>query len=89
MKRQYKWIAFLICFFLMFALGVEITPLSERAIVAGLGIDYDNGVFTVSAQILLPSSDDSKTSNIVVSSAEGKTLGEQLLQLVIKKAKLA
>ena len=65
----------------MFALGVEITPLSERAIVAGLGIDYDNGVFTVSAQILLPSSDDSKTSNIVVSSAEGKTLGEALAKI--------
>ncbi len=81
MKRQYKWIAFLICFILMFALGVEITPLSERAIVAGLGIDYENGFFTVSAQILLPSSDDSKTSNIVVSSAEGKTIGEALAKI--------
>ncbi|MBQ4073375.1 MAG: hypothetical protein IJD50_06660 [Clostridia bacterium] len=81
MKRQYKWIAFLICFILMFALGVEITPLSERAIVAGLGIDYDNGVFTISAQILLPSSDDSKTSNIVVSSAKGETIGEALAKI--------
>ncbi len=65
----------------MFALGVEITPLSERAIVAGLGIDYEDDTFTVSAQILLPSSGDSKTSNIVVSSAEGKTLGEALAKI--------
>lgn len=65
----------------MFALGVEITPLSERAIVAGLGIDYENGIYTLSAQILLPSSDDSKTSNIVVSSAEGRTIGEALAKI--------
>ena len=65
----------------MFALGVEITPLSERAIVAGLGIDYEGDTFTVSAQILLPSSGDSKTSNVVVSSADGKTLGEALAKI--------
>lgn len=81
MKRQYKWIAFVICFILMFALGVKITPLSERAIVAGLGIDYEKDTFTVSAQILLPSSNDSKTSNIVVSSASGKTIGEALAKI--------
>lgn len=81
MKRQYKWIAFLVCFLLMFALGVEITPLSERAIVAGLGIDYEDGVFIVSAQVLLPSTGDSKTSNIMLSSAEGKTIGEALAKI--------
>ncbi len=78
MKRQYKWIAFLIAFILMFALGVEITPLSERAIVAGLALDYENGEYLVSCQILLPSSDDSKSSGIVVSSASGATIGEAL-----------
>lgn len=81
MKRQYKWIAFLIGFALMFALGVESTPLSERAIVAGLGIDYENDSFLVSAQILLPSSDDSKSSGIAISSAEGKTIGEALAKI--------
>lgn len=68
-------------FSLMFALGVEITPLSERAIVAGLGIDYENDAFLVSAQILLPSSDDSKSSGIAVSSASGKTIGEALAKI--------
>ena len=81
MKRQYKWIAFLIGFALMFALGVESTPLSERAIVAGLGIDYENDRFIVSAQILLPSSNDSKSSGIAISSAEGKTIGEALAKI--------
>lgn len=81
MKRQYKWIAFLIGFALMFALGVESTPLSERAIVAGLGIDYENDSFLVSAQILLPSSDDSKSSGIAISSASGKTIGEALAKI--------
>lgn len=81
MKRQYKWIAFVIAFILMLLLGVKITPLSERAIVAGLGIDCEGDVFTVSAQILLPSSDDSKTSGIVVSSAEGKTVAEAIAKI--------
>ncbi len=65
----------------MFALGVESTPLSERAIVAGLGIDYENDSFLVSAQILLPSSDDSKSSGIAISSASGKTIGEALAKI--------
>ena len=65
----------------MFALGVESTPLSERAIVAGLGIDYENDRFIVSAQILLPSSNDSKSSGIAISSAEGKTIGEALAKI--------
>lgn len=65
----------------MFTLGVEITPLSERAIVAGLAIDYVDDAFLVSAQILLPSSDDSKSSGIAVSSAEGKTIGEALAKI--------
>ncbi len=81
MKRQYKWIAFLIGFILMFTLGVKITPLSERAIVAGLAIDYVDDSFLVSAQILLPSSDDSKSSGFAVSSARGKTIGEALARI--------
>ena len=81
MKRQYKWIAFLIGFILMFTLGVEITPLSERAIIAGLAVDYENDEFLVSAQILLPSSDDSKSSGIAISSATGKTIGEALARI--------
>ena len=81
MKRQYKWIAFLIGFILMFTLGVEITPLSERAIIAGLAVDYENDEFLVSAQILLPSTDDSKSSGIAISSAKGKTIGEALARI--------
>ena len=81
MKRQYKWIAFLIAFALTFALGVKITPLSERAIVAGLALDMEGEEFTVSAQILLPSENDSKSSGIIVSSAKGSTIGEALAKI--------
>ncbi len=88
MKRQYKWIAFLIAFVLMFALGVEITPLSERAIVAGLALDYVEGRYLVSCQILLPSSDDSKSSGIVVSSASGSTIGEALERISAESSML-
>ncbi len=88
MKRQYKWIAFLIAFILMFALGVEITPLSERAIVAGLALDYENGKYLVSCQILLPSSDDSKSSGLIVSSAEGATIGEALERISTESSML-
>ncbi|MBO5776111.1 MAG: hypothetical protein J6R35_01920 [Clostridia bacterium] len=81
MKRQYKWIAFLIAFALTFALGVKITPLSERAIVAGLALDMEGGEFIASAQILLPSENDSKSSGIMVSSAKGATIGEALAKI--------
>lgn len=81
MRRAYKWIAFAVCFALILLLGVEVVPLADRAIVVGLAIDGDEEGFTVAAQILVPSDDDSKSSGYIISEARSETLSGALTKI--------
>lgn len=81
MKRSYKWIAFTVCFALILLLGVEVVPLADRAIVVGLAIDRDEEGFSVAAQILMPSDDDSKSSGYIISEARSESLSGALTKI--------
>ena len=81
MKRAYKWVAFALCFALILLMGVEVVPLQDRAIVVGLAIDADEDGYSVAAQILMPSDDDSKSSGYIISEARSETLSEALTKI--------
>ncbi len=78
MKRSVKWIAFAVAFITVFMLHVEVAPLKERAIVVALGIDYEEGALIVSAEILRPSDDQSKSAGYILVSTEARTVSEGL-----------
>ena len=81
MKRAYKWVAFALCFALILLMGVEVVPLQDRAIVVGLAIDADEDGYSVAAQILMPSDDDSKSSGYIISEARSETLSGALTKI--------
>ena len=81
MKRAYKWVAFALCFALILLMGVEVVPLQDRAIVVGLAIDADEEGYSVAAQILMPSDDDSKSSGYIISEARSETLSGALTKI--------
>lgn len=78
MKRYYKWIAFALCFAAFILLGTEIVPLTDRAIVLGVGIDKSENGYAVSAQIVLPGDAESKSAENIVLTAEDKTISAAL-----------
>lgn len=81
MKRAYKWVAFAVCFALIMLMGVKVVPLQDRAIVVGLAIDADDEGYSVAAQILMPSDDDSKSSGYIISEARSETLSGALTKI--------
>lgn len=78
MKRYYKWVAFALCFAAFILLGTEIVPLTDRAIVLGIGIDKNENGYVISAQIVLPGDEESKSAENIVLTAEDKTVSAAL-----------
>lgn len=78
MKRGVKWVAYGLAFFLFLILGEQATPLTERAIAVGLGIDKEGEEYTVSAQILVPATGNDKAQNSAIATARSKTLSGAL-----------
>lgn len=78
MKRSVKWVAFVIAFVAVFALHVKVTPLTERSIIVALGIDKTDDGLVISAEILRPSQDESKSAGYILSCAEARTVSEGL-----------
>lgn len=78
MKRSVKWIAFAVAFVVVFALHVKVTPLTERAIIVALGIDKTEDGLLVSAEILRPSQDQSKSAGYILAYANARTVSEGL-----------
>ena len=78
MRRCYKWLAFAVCFAAFILLGTETVPLTDRAVVVGIGIDKTETGYLVSAQIVLPAEADAKESGYIIAKAEDVSLSGAL-----------
>lgn len=72
--------------FIIFVRTVPQVSLVERAIVVGLGIDYEDDLYTISTQIIKPVSAVEGTANnsYGIESATAETIGEALNQITQK-----
>ena len=83
MRRGYKWAAFALAFILFLVLGGESVPLTDRAVVTGIGIDLSEEGYRVSAEIVMPTDSESKNAGYIIATGEGASLSEALMSLSV------
>ena len=74
-----RWIGLALSVGLLFCLcGCNTTPLKEKLIVQGIGVDVAQEDFLVTVQVYSPSADNTASSESQLFSAQGKTVFEAL-----------
>ena len=87
MRRAYKWLAFAVCFVLFLVMGAETVPLTDRAVVMGVGIDKTENGYNVTAQIVMPTDSESKSAGYIIVQGEGVSVSEALMNVSVEAGK--
>lgn len=91
--KKYSWIILLVFMLLLFPQSLsDQAKLNMRVIITGVGIDYINGQYQITSQIVLPQNGTESggiSAHINYISADAKTIGEGVQKVSYKLGKLA